>query len=119
MFVDGMPPYWDEDRVKEHFKDYGEIEGIVLARNMPTAKRMDFGFVNYTTHEAAVACAEAVNNTELGDGKSKVTHHLDQLNCCEFLLVGKLVAFPVFSTVMNVSMKMTRRCYLILQRTTC
>ncbi|CAA6673406.1 unnamed protein product [Spirodela intermedia] len=72
VFVDGMPPYWDEDRVKEHFKDYGEIEGIVLARNMPTAKRMDFGFVNYTTHEAAVACAEAVNNTELGDGKSKM-----------------------------------------------
>ncbi|XP_078445763.1 uncharacterized protein LOC144714847 [Wolffia australiana] len=72
VFVDGMPPFWDEDRVKEHFKGYGEIEGIVLARNMPTAKRKDFGFVNFTTHEAAVACSEAVNNTELGDGKVKM-----------------------------------------------
>ncbi|MQL98163.1 hypothetical protein Taro_030862 [Colocasia esculenta] len=72
VFVDGMPPYWDEDRVKEHFKGYGEIERVVLARNMPTAKRKDFGFVNFTTHEAAVACAEAANNTELGDGKSKM-----------------------------------------------
>uniref|UniRef100_A0A1D1XCN7 Heterogeneous nuclear ribonucleoprotein Q n=1 Tax=Anthurium amnicola TaxID=1678845 RepID=A0A1D1XCN7_9ARAE len=72
VFVDGMPPYWDEDRVKEHFKGFGEMERVVLARNMPTAKRRDFGFVNFTTHEAAVACVEAVNNTELGDGKSKM-----------------------------------------------
>ncbi|KAJ6839908.1 heterogeneous nuclear ribonucleoprotein Q-like [Iris pallida] len=72
VFVDGMPPYWDEDRVKEQFKGYGEIERVVLARNMSTAKRNDFGFVNFTTHEAAVAFIEGVNNTELGDGKSKV-----------------------------------------------
>ncbi|KAF8410485.1 hypothetical protein HHK36_003014 [Tetracentron sinense] len=71
VFVDGLPPHWDEDRVKEHFKGYGEIEQIVLARNMSTAKRKDFGFVDFTTHEAAVACIETVNNTELGDGKSK------------------------------------------------
>lgn len=73
VFVDGLPPYWDEDQVKEQFKAYGEIERVVLARNMSTAKRKDFGFVNFTTHESAVACAECVNNTELGDGKSKVS----------------------------------------------
>nr|XP_029123034.1 heterogeneous nuclear ribonucleoprotein Q [Elaeis guineensis] len=72
VFVDGLPPYWDEDRVKEQFKAYGEIERVVLARNMSTARRKDFGFVNFTTHEAAVACVEGVNNTELGDGKSKM-----------------------------------------------
>ncbi|XP_042506996.1 heterogeneous nuclear ribonucleoprotein Q-like isoform X2 [Macadamia integrifolia] len=71
VFVDGLPPYWDEDRVKEHFKGYGEIERIMLARNMSTAKRKDFGFVDFATHEAAVACVSGVNNTELGDGKSK------------------------------------------------
>ncbi|KAJ4965122.1 hypothetical protein NE237_016971 [Protea cynaroides] len=71
VFVDGLPPYWDEDHVKEHFKGYGEIERIMLARNMSTAKRKDFGFVDYTTHEEAVACVNGVNNTELGDGKSK------------------------------------------------
>ncbi|ONK72154.1 uncharacterized protein A4U43_C04F16350 [Asparagus officinalis] len=72
VFVDGLPQYWDEDRVKEQFKSYGEIERVVLARNMSTAKRKDFGFVNFTTREAALACIEAVNDTELGDdGKSK------------------------------------------------
>ncbi|KAF9603823.1 hypothetical protein IFM89_037957 [Coptis chinensis] len=71
VFVDGLPPYWDEDRVREHFKPYGEIERIVLARNMPSAKRKDFGFVDFTTHGAAITCIDGVNNTELGDEKSK------------------------------------------------
>lgn len=72
VFIDGLPPYWDEDQVKEHFKSYGEIERVVLARNMSTAKRKDFGFVNFAKHEEAVACVVGVNDTELGDGKSKM-----------------------------------------------
>lgn len=72
VFVDGLPPHWDEDRVKEQFKGYGEIERIVLARNMSTAKRKDFGFVDFMTHEAAVACIDGINNMELFDGNLKV-----------------------------------------------
>ncbi|KAK3011621.1 hypothetical protein RJ639_011689 [Escallonia herrerae] len=71
VFVDGLPPHWDEDRVRDIFKGYGEIERIMLARNMSTAKRRDFGFVDFTTHEAAVACIDDVNTREFGDGKSK------------------------------------------------
>eukprot|EP00253_Pinus_taeda_P000554 PITA_00554 len=72
VFVDGIPPYWDEDRVKEYLKPYGEIERVVLARNMPTAKRRDFGFVNFTSHEAAMSCIEGLNNTMLIDGETKL-----------------------------------------------
>ncbi|GMP31956.1 hypothetical protein CsSME_00005943 [Camellia sinensis var. sinensis] len=43
----------------------------MLARNMSTAKRKDFGFVDFTTHEAAVACVEGINDTDMGDGSSK------------------------------------------------
>ncbi|XP_021683966.2 uncharacterized protein LOC110667439 isoform X2 [Hevea brasiliensis] len=71
VFLDGLPPYWDEDRVREHLQGYGEIVRIVLARNMSTAKRKDFGFVDFSSHEAAVACIERINNKELGDGNSK------------------------------------------------
>ncbi|KAJ7953100.1 Heterogeneous nuclear ribonucleoprotein like [Quillaja saponaria] len=71
VFVDGLPPHWDEDRVREKFNKYGEIGRIVLARNMSTAKRKDFGFVDFSTHEAAVSCVDGVNNSELGDGTSK------------------------------------------------
>ncbi|KAL3527193.1 hypothetical protein ACH5RR_011849 [Cinchona calisaya] len=71
VFIDGLPPHWDEDRVRETFKRFGEIARITLARNMSSAKRKDYGFVDFTSHEAAVACIEVINNTELGDGNSK------------------------------------------------
>ncbi|KAH1082035.1 hypothetical protein J1N35_021796 [Gossypium stocksii] len=71
VFLDSLPPHWDEDRVREKLKGYGEIVRIVLARNMSTAKRKDFGFVDFSTHKAATACVDGLNNTQLGDGNSK------------------------------------------------
>ncbi|PIN10446.1 Heterogeneous nuclear ribonucleoprotein R (RRM superfamily) [Handroanthus impetiginosus] len=71
VFIDGLPPHWDEDGVREKFEVFGEIARIVLARNMSTAKRKDFGFVHFKTHEAAVSCVEGVNNNGLNDGNSK------------------------------------------------
>ncbi|KAH1151259.1 hypothetical protein GYH30_044976 [Glycine max] len=72
VFINGLPPHWDEDHVRELFKAYGEIVRIVLARNMSSAKRKDYGFVDFSTHEAAVACVDGVNKSELGDGASKI-----------------------------------------------
>ncbi|GKV12705.1 hypothetical protein SLEP1_g23823 [Rubroshorea leprosula] len=71
IFVDCLPPSWDEDRVQELLKKYGEIEKIELARNMPSADRKDYGFVTFDTHDAAVTCAKSINNTELGEGNNK------------------------------------------------
>ncbi|XP_057510193.1 uncharacterized protein LOC130792670 isoform X1 [Actinidia eriantha] len=71
VFVDGLPASWDENRVRELLKIYGGIEKIELARNMPSAKRKDFGFVTFDTHDAAVTCAKSINNEELGEGESK------------------------------------------------
>lgn len=39
---------------------------------MPSAKRKDFGFVTFDTHDAAVTCAKSINNAELGEGDNKV-----------------------------------------------
>ncbi|XP_022770149.1 nucleolin-like [Durio zibethinus] len=71
IFIDCLPPSWDEDRVRELLKKYGEIEKIELARNMPSADRKDYGFVTFDTHDAAVTCAKSINNTELGEGNNK------------------------------------------------
>lgn len=72
VFINGLPPHWEEDQVRELCKSYGEIVRIVLARSMSTAKRKDYGFIDFSTHEAAVACVDGVNKSELGDGASKV-----------------------------------------------
>ncbi|KAG6749282.1 hypothetical protein POTOM_046326 [Populus tomentosa] len=72
VFIDGLPSSWDEDRFRVLLKKYGNIEKIELARNMPSARRKDFGFVTFDTHDAAVACAKSINNVELGEGDNKV-----------------------------------------------
>ncbi|WJX94213.1 hypothetical protein P8452_75654 [Trifolium repens] len=72
VFIDGLPLDWDEDHVRELLKSYGEIVRIVLSRNMSTAKSKDYGFVDFSTHEAALACVDSVNKSELGDGKSEI-----------------------------------------------
>ncbi|XP_055807175.1 heterogeneous nuclear ribonucleoprotein Q-like isoform X2 [Solanum dulcamara] len=72
VFIDGLSASWDEDHVREFLKEYGKIEKVELARNMPSAKRKDFGFVTFDTHDAAVTCAKSINNEELGEGDNKV-----------------------------------------------
>ncbi|KAD5802635.1 hypothetical protein E3N88_13995 [Mikania micrantha] len=54
VFVDGLPASWDEVRVRDLLKKYGSVEKVELARNMPSAKRKDYGFVTFGTHDAAV-----------------------------------------------------------------
>ncbi|CAA0842757.1 RNA-binding (RRM/RBD/RNP motifs) family protein [Striga hermonthica] len=71
VFIDGISASWDEEHVKDLLKKYGEIEKIELARNMPSARRKDFGFVTFGTHDAAVICAKSINNEELGGGDNK------------------------------------------------
>ncbi|KAL5982889.1 hypothetical protein ACLOJK_016968 [Asimina triloba] len=67
IFVDGLPATWDEEQVRKRFKRYGEIEKVELARNMPTAKRKDFGFISFKTREAALACIDDVNKDGIGE----------------------------------------------------
>lgn len=72
VFIDGFLFYWDEDRVRKYFKDYGEIERIILVRNMSIVKRKDFGFVDFIIYEVVVVCIEDLKSKELVDGNSKV-----------------------------------------------
>ncbi|KAL5161603.1 Heterogeneous nuclear ribonucleoprotein Q [Glycine soja] len=71
VFIDALPPSWDEDYARDLLRKYGEIEKIELARNMPAARRKDYGFVTFGTHDAAVKCADSITGTELGEGHKK------------------------------------------------
>ncbi|CAI9260178.1 unnamed protein product [Lactuca saligna] len=72
VFVDGLPPSWEEDIIKDHLKQFGKIEKVELARNMPAAKRDDFGFITFSTHECAVSCVDGINDSELVFRNKKV-----------------------------------------------
>ena len=66
IFLDGLPASWDDKRVKEELKKYGEFEKIQLSKNMFSAKKKDYGFVHFSIREEALACVEGLNSSELG-----------------------------------------------------
>ncbi|KAG8376867.1 hypothetical protein BUALT_Bualt09G0108700 [Buddleja alternifolia] len=72
VYAEYLPSSWDEDKVKEYFKRFGEIENVALAKDLPSSRRKDFAFINYTTREAALACIEAVRSERWEDDGSKV-----------------------------------------------
>ncbi|XP_061359695.1 uncharacterized protein LOC133303746 [Gastrolobium bilobum] len=71
VFIDSLPPSWDEEYVRDLLKKYGEIEKIELAKNMPAARRNNFGFITFGTHAAAVECADSITSAGLGEGDKK------------------------------------------------
>lgn len=72
VFLDGLPASWDDERVKEELKQYGEIEKVQLSKNMSSAKRKDYGFVHFSSREEAQACVDALKISEIGEGDTKV-----------------------------------------------
>lgn len=72
VYAEGVPDSWDEVRLMDSFKKFGEIERIVLSRNIKSAKRKDFAFINYKTREAALSCIQTFCNEELSDNGSKI-----------------------------------------------
>ncbi|KAD3337432.1 hypothetical protein E3N88_32952 [Mikania micrantha] len=60
VYAEHIPLSWDEKEVNDHFKMFGEIESIALAKNLRTTKRNDFAFINYKTCEGALSCIEAL-----------------------------------------------------------
>ncbi|KAK2982078.1 hypothetical protein RJ640_003203, partial [Escallonia rubra] len=72
VYAEYLPSSWDEEKVRDYFKKFGEIESVVLARDLRSSRRKDFAFVNYATREAALACIEALSRNEFPDEGSKI-----------------------------------------------
>ncbi|OQU88540.1 uncharacterized protein LOC8060739 isoform X2 [Sorghum bicolor] len=72
IFVEGIPESWDNLKLTEIFSKYGVIQRTVLSHDIQSAKRSDFAFVHYTTHEAAILCLELFDKEELTGNGSKV-----------------------------------------------
>ncbi|KAK3017585.1 hypothetical protein RJ639_003799 [Escallonia herrerae] len=72
VYAEYLPLSWDEEKVRDYFKKFGEIESVVLAKDLRSSRRKDFAFVNYATREAALACIEALSHNEFPDEGSKI-----------------------------------------------
>eukprot|EP00898_Chlorokybus_atmophyticus_P004151 jgi/Chlat1/4737/Chrsp300S00814 len=68
VFVDCLPTSWSEERVREVFGKFGHLERVVMAKNLASAKRKEFAFVNYTERESALKAIDSMNGLEISEG---------------------------------------------------
>jgi polyadenylate-binding protein len=69
LIVNYLPSSITEFDLEDMFKPYGEIESTKIVRDQRIGVSMGFGFVNFTTHEAALAAIEGLNGTDLAENK--------------------------------------------------
>ncbi|XP_021721258.1 heterogeneous nuclear ribonucleoprotein R-like [Chenopodium quinoa] len=73
VYAEFIPSSWDEMKLRDTFKKFGEIDEIVLARNLKTTKRKDFAFISFKTREAAIKCIESFGHDLSSKDESKVS----------------------------------------------
>lgn len=72
IYVGNLPFGLSEDEFKEKFSEFGAIDDAVLIMDRNTGRPKGFGFVTYTTPEAADKAIQAMNNQELGGRSLRV-----------------------------------------------
>lgn len=64
VYVKNISPDVNEDQFRELFEKFGDVTSSSLARDNETGKSRGFGFVNYTTHEAAAQAVDDLNGKD-------------------------------------------------------
>jgi len=64
VYVKNISADVTDDEFRELFAKYGDVTSSSLAREAETGKSRGFGFVNFTTHEAAAKAVEELNGNE-------------------------------------------------------
>ncbi|KAK5652763.1 hypothetical protein OQA88_9616 [Cercophora sp. LCS_1] len=72
-----------DEEFRETFEKFGEVTSSSLARDQETQKSRGFGFVNFTTHEAAAKAVEELNGKpfhgqELYVGRAQKKHEREE-----------------------------------------
>ncbi|RVW90343.1 Heterogeneous nuclear ribonucleoprotein Q [Vitis vinifera] len=109
VYAEYIPSSWEEEKVRDCFKKFGEIESVVLARNLRSSKRKDFAFVKYTTREAALECIESFNREPLHDAECKVKVKVSLAKPIPKGKQIKRVSDPLSKDISNQKPKATKR----------
>ncbi|KAH8763123.1 putative Polyadenylate-binding protein, cytoplasmic and nuclear [Diaporthe sp. PMI_573] len=64
VYVKNIQADSSDDEFRDLFTKYGDITSASLARDQETGKNRGFGFVNFTTHEAAYQAVEELNGKD-------------------------------------------------------
>ncbi|ELR17686.1 RNA recognition motif (RRM)containing protein [Acanthamoeba castellanii str. Neff] len=73
IYVANLPLEVDNELITTLFGEYGKIERIVLSKNLPTARRKDFAFVNYEERANALKAIDGKHGFEVQGRTLQVT----------------------------------------------
>uniref|UniRef100_A0A182WHS9 RRM domain-containing protein n=1 Tax=Anopheles minimus TaxID=112268 RepID=A0A182WHS9_9DIPT len=62
IFIKHLPKGFDEDGMRQFFKQFGDIVRVCVARSKTTQQSKGYGYVHFRFHEVAEIAASAVNN---------------------------------------------------------
>lgn len=66
IFVGSLPFRMDENELREHFENFGEVESVKIITDKFTGRSRGFGFVEMPNDEEAKKAIEELNGTEFG-----------------------------------------------------
>ena len=73
IIVKNLPQYVDENRMKVHFSQKGEITDVKIVRDKQNNKSRQFGFVGYKSEGEAKAAIRYFNNSYMDTRKLEVS----------------------------------------------
>jgi len=72
LFIFHLPPHWEEEHIKQHFRSFGSLLHATVQRGSNGLSR-GFGFVAFANHEDAVAAVETMNGFQVEGKRLKVS----------------------------------------------
>jgi len=74
LIVNYLPQHVTEEKLREMFAKYGELEHVKLMLDKMTQTSMGYGFVKYVKAEAAAAAIAALNGFQMDSKKLRVSY---------------------------------------------
>ena len=71
IYIGNMPYNYDEEDVREHFEQYGDVNSVKLIFDKETQRPKGYGFVEMDDDEAGTAI-DGLNGTQWGGRTIKV-----------------------------------------------
>ncbi|CAK7204374.1 Protein phosphatase PP2A regulatory subunit B [Sporothrix eucalyptigena] len=83
IYIKNLNPEVTDEEFRELFEKYGTVTSSTIARDQETGKSRGFGFINFTSHDAAAAAVSELNERdfrgqELYVGRAQKKHEREE-----------------------------------------
>jgi len=68
LFIGGLAWSTDDNRLRQKFEEFGNVEEAVVVKDRETGRSRGFGFVRFSTEEEATTALDQMNDQEF-DGR--------------------------------------------------